>query len=37
VRDIAIEVLTPVQRNFNVEQKAIRRLLEENNMTLKEH
>lgn len=37
MRDIAVEVLTPVQRNLNVEQKAIRKLLEDNNMTLKDH
>ena len=29
IKDVVVEILTPVQRNMNVENKAIRKILEE--------
>lgn len=37
VKDVVVELLTPIQRGFNVEQKSIKRTLEECMTIIKDH
>ena len=37
VRDVVIELTTPIQRTFNVEQKSIRKTVEECMTIIKDH